>query len=425
MKKRVSTVTGLLLLLIWMPVQAQQFVCMEDGFAFVWDLVDDDGDVSEMANWTVEAGSTISNAWDTVEDASGTLVKSTRVIELLARNNNGDGCTFETDEFTYSGSRDGHLSYSGDWVSFCDGIGEIATGTWAGTFTLSSCSIASQPRRTVAAAPALGPQGLARAQKADALDGTVKVAAPVSGNVCMEDGFAFVWDLVDDDGDVSEMANWTVEAGSTISNAWDTVEDASGTLVKSTRVIELLARNNNGDGCTFETDEFTYSGSRDGHLSYSGDWVSFCDGIGEIATGTWAGTFTLSSCTAGDLSRGALAGPAMGPAARARTAGAVTGLQGQVQGLGETAPAGFVLDDAYPNPFNPTTMIRYTLPEASHVNVTVYNALGQQVAVLAEGYQDAGQHQVTFDASGLSNGIYLYVIRAGTFTATKQMMLLK
>ncbi|RMF63370.1 MAG: hypothetical protein D6746_02955, partial [Bacteroidetes bacterium] len=67
MKKRVSTVTGLLLLLIWMPVQAQQFVCMEDGFAFLWDLVDDDGDVSEMANWTVEAGSTISNAWDTVE----------------------------------------------------------------------------------------------------------------------------------------------------------------------------------------------------------------------------------------------------------------------------------------------------------------------------------------------------------------------
>jgi mannose/cellobiose epimerase-like protein (N-acyl-D-glucosamine 2-epimerase family) len=71
-------------------------------------------------------------------------------------------------------------------------------------------------------------------------------------------------------------------------------------------------------------------------------------------------------------------------------------------------PAGFELCQNYPNPFNPSTTIRYGFPGSSHVTLTVFNTLGQRVAVLQEGEKEAGYHEVVFDASGLASGVYLY-----------------
>jgi hypothetical protein len=88
-------------------------------------------------------------------------------------------------------------------------------------------------------------------------------------------------------------------------------------------------------------------------------------------------------------------------------------------------PSSFLLDQNYPNPFNPSTTIRYALPHTSAVQLTVYNTLGQEVAVLQNGEQEAGYHEVRFEGSGLSSGVYFYRIQAGGFVQTRRLLLLK
>ena len=88
-------------------------------------------------------------------------------------------------------------------------------------------------------------------------------------------------------------------------------------------------------------------------------------------------------------------------------------------------PGDFTLSQNYPNPFNPSTTIRYALPARTRVTLTVFNTLGQQVATLAEGEMEAGHHDVTFDASKLASGLYLYRLRAGDYVQTRRLLLLK
>ncbi|RJP79585.1 MAG: T9SS C-terminal target domain-containing protein [Candidatus Zixiibacteriota bacterium] len=78
-----------------------------------------------------------------------------------------------------------------------------------------------------------------------------------------------------------------------------------------------------------------------------------------------------------------------------------------------------------PNPFNPTAMISYDLPEAADVKLTVYNVAGAEVAQLVNGRRDAGSHVVAFDGSHLASGVYLYKLQAGNLTFTEKMILLK
>jgi hypothetical protein len=96
----------------------------------------------------------------------------------------------------------------------------------------------------------------------------------------------------------------------------------------------------------------------------------------------------------------------------------VNPIQSEVQG-------GFVLLQNYPNPFNPATTIRYALPARSHVTLSVYNMLGQQVATLVNGTEEAGYHDIRFDASGLASGVYFYRLRAGAYVATKEFLVLR
>jgi hypothetical protein len=95
--------------------------------------------------------------------------------------------------------------------------------------------------------------------------------------------------------------------------------------------------------------------------------------------------------------------------------------------IGENAslPGEFSLAQNHPNPFNISTRIRYSLPEANNVTVEIYNILGQKVETLIPGIQPAGWHSVVWDAENQPSGIYFYSIKAGEYAESKNCLLLK
>ena len=91
----------------------------------------------------------------------------------------------------------------------------------------------------------------------------------------------------------------------------------------------------------------------------------------------------------------------------------------------EEIPSVFSLSQNYPNPFNPATVIRYGLALRSQVDLSVYNTLGQQVATLVQGEEEAGYHEGRFDASGMPSGVYFYRLSAGAYVETRKSVLIK
>jgi hypothetical protein len=90
-----------------------------------------------------------------------------------------------------------------------------------------------------------------------------------------------------------------------------------------------------------------------------------------------------------------------------------------------TLPTEYELSQNSPNPFNPVTEIKFSLPEASYVRLHVYNILGQVVASLVNGNLDAGYHTATWDGNKVASGIYLYRLEAGNKIFTRKMVLMK
>jgi uncharacterized repeat protein (TIGR02543 family) len=96
-----------------------------------------------------------------------------------------------------------------------------------------------------------------------------------------------------------------------------------------------------------------------------------------------------------------------------------------VEDLRSALPKDLSLLQNYPNPFNPSTTIRYGLPHKSQVSLMVYNTLGQLVSQLVQGEQEPGYHEVRFDGTGLSSGVYFYRLQAGDFVQTRKLLLLR
>lgn len=98
---------------------------------------------------------------------------------------------------------------------------------------------------------------------------------------------------------------------------------------------------------------------------------------------------------------------------------------GVVERLGDRVPATYALAQNYPNPFNPATTIRFELPHASDVTLRIYSIVGEEVVTLVSGDLPAGIYTARWDAGSVSSGMYLYRIQAGSFVATKKLLLVK
>ena len=98
----------------------------------------------------------------------------------------------------------------------------------------------------------------------------------------------------------------------------------------------------------------------------------------------------------------------------------VTGISDPV-----TKVSGYELFDNYPNPFNPTTSIKYVLPESGNVKLTVYDVSGKLVSTLVDRFEQAGEYSINFDAGNLTTGVYFYKLQTDEFEETKKMMLVK
>ena len=94
-------------------------------------------------------------------------------------------------------------------------------------------------------------------------------------------------------------------------------------------------------------------------------------------------------------------------------------------GPGPTNPKSFHLAQNYPNPFNPGTTIEFYIPSAEQAVVTIYDINGREVAEVFNQPVGKGNHVIAFDATNIASGIYFYSIKAGTYQATKRMMVLK
>ncbi len=88
-------------------------------------------------------------------------------------------------------------------------------------------------------------------------------------------------------------------------------------------------------------------------------------------------------------------------------------------------PSAFSLKQNYPNPFNPSTTIEYNVPKSAYITIKVFNSAGQQVGVIEDGYEYAGNHTVSYDASRLPSGIYFYRMDTDGFSESKKMVLIK
>ena len=88
-------------------------------------------------------------------------------------------------------------------------------------------------------------------------------------------------------------------------------------------------------------------------------------------------------------------------------------------------PKSYSLSQNYPNPFNPVTTIRFNLPHAGNVRLTVYDALGKEIKLLVNENLQAGIYETDFDAANIPSGVYFYRIESAGYTETKKMVLVK
>ena len=103
------------------------------------------------------------------------------------------------------------------------------------------------------------------------------------------------------------------------------------------------------------------------------------------------------------------------------------GNQASVTSVGNIAglPTEYKLYNNYPNPFNPSTKIKFNLPEAAFTKLIIYDLIGKEVETLVNSELKSGTHEVTFDARNIASGVYIYTLQTNNFTSTKKLLITK
>ncbi len=179
--------------------------------------------------------------------------------------------------------------------------------------------------------------------------------------------------------------------GSPTSGLYDRLETTGAATLDGTLNISLVNNFVPALGDTFEV--LTYS-------SYNGNFST----INGLNTGTGIAFDTVFTSTALLI---------------------ITVATSDIEENFNSIPKEYALAQNYPNPFNPSTNIKYSIPEASFVQLKVYDILGNEVATLVNEEQNIGNYNIEFNASALPSGVYFYRIQAGSFVDTKKMLLLK
>jgi hypothetical protein len=150
---------------------------------------------------------------------------------------------------------------------------------------------------------------------------------------------------------------------------------------------------------------------------------------GEVTLGTTVQMKGIILCkTQIAMNTGAsLNGRALAQTAVTLDANAITkpGSISSVKSEGQQMPVKFTLEQNFPNPFNPSTTIKFSLPNATHVVLNIYNAIGMQVSSLISEDMNPGVYSTQWNASGFASGVYYYKIIAGNFSETRKLLLLK
>lgn len=209
-------------------------------------------------------------------------------------------------------------------------------------------------------------------------------------------------------------------------SSWSSIGFGSGGVNSSVNALAIMG------GIIYAGGEFTTSNPSNPTSSISVNRIAKWDGTNWSALGS--GISGNSGCSVGAL---AVIGNDLYAGGNFSTAGGVganniakyscSGTPTSVKDdrVDNVVPSNFKLDQNYPNPFNPTSTIRYYIPKASFVKISVYDILGRKVRDLLNEEKNAGTYEIIFDAKGLASGVYFYSIRTGEFIQSKKMILMK
>ena len=168
-------------------------------------------------------------------------------------------------------------------------------------------------------------------------------------------------------------------------------------------------------GASEDVDNGVLSGSAYLFIRSGTSWVEEAKLL--ASDGAADDVFGISVSVSGD---NAIVGARSGNAAYVYS-GIIVGIDNENVGI----PVEYSLSPAYPNPFNPTTTIEYSLPQMGEVSMVIYNLLGEEVKVLVNEFREAGKYEVKLNADGLASGVYIYTLHSGEYFEIKKMLLLK